>query len=107
MKYKKQETVITEVELDVEFPYYAKTSPYSCAALLSESRMVAVAVIDEDYRSVLMLSPNEDRIRGILNGKQITQEEFKAFYQQAITDIDEQTPCSDLKLSDPLPAIPY
>jgi hypothetical protein len=107
MKITVEKTIKKEQEVEIEIPYYAKRSAYNYMALVSETRMLSVTSIDVDYRCVHFSAPTKSTLDELLFGEQITHEEFKAFYQQAITDIDEQTPCSDLKLSDPLPAIPY
>jgi hypothetical protein len=88
------------------YPYYVRLDEAECVCLLSEEQCISVVSI-QDFRAITVTT-TEMRMRRIREeGVEIKQEEFKAFYQQAITDIDEQTPCSDLKLSDPLPAIPY
>jgi hypothetical protein len=98
--------VITSVA-EINLPYYARHNDHRYMALLREDLLLIVTIIDKDYRFIGLGAQNKTELGILMSGAELTQEEFKAFYQRAITDIDEQVPCSDLKLSDPLPELPY
>jgi hypothetical protein len=87
-----------EVEIDVKFPVYFKTSEYSCVALLDEENYLKVSIIEkfttiqteeQQYSVWISCAQDKHEINSSLSalysgkGETISPEAFDAFYFNA------------------------
>lgn len=96
MKFKTVTKIETEQEVNIELPYYAQRYDYRYMALLSETQMLTVGTIGEDFRNITLSTPSKSDIAEMLSGVQITEADFREVYDTACVEIDQATPF-DLK----------